>query len=188
MIAKRVIVKFLILIFQNIYEKTPSKKSFEKNIIENFSVYLSPVFKAPDFIFKSDKIIKYTIIYDLIPTILQDYYPKKINALWYINLLNSLNENDYYFAISEKTRQDFINYNEKLIPDKIITTLLAANENFFRCENKEKNITTKNMVIKTPNDKNLLGDINQEFIHGKNYNQKEPNCLIRFCNDYNIYS
>ncbi len=143
MMLKRTFVKIFILFLKYIYEKTPSKKTFDKTLIENFNIYFSPVYKAPDFIFKCKKIKKYTMVYDLIPTIMPGYHPKAINSSWYTDLLNSINKNDYYFAISENTRQDFIKNIKNINPDKIITTLLAANENFYQNKDKEKNIEVR---------------------------------------------
>ena len=48
----------------------------------------------------------------------------------------------------------------------------SQHNHFVFSENTENKITTKNMVIKTPNNKNLLENINQAFIHGKNYTIK----------------
>lgn len=136
---KRTIVKILILIFKSVYKKTNHKKIFDTKIINNFDVYFSPVFKAPEFIFNCEKIKKYTMLYDLIPTVLPGYHPKSINSSWYTDLLDSLNKNDYYFSISENTRQDFIKNFPELDPNKVITTYLAANENFYYCKDEKEN-------------------------------------------------
>ncbi|MCC2666828.1 MAG: bacA [Gammaproteobacteria bacterium] len=52
--------------------------------------------------------------------------------------------------------------------DEIEKNIVQHNQ-FIFSENTENKIITKNIIIKTPQGKKLLGNINQTLIHGKNY-------------------
>ncbi len=74
---------------------------------------------------------KYIILHDLIPLQFPElaFEPWK-KGYWTCDVCESLNHNDYYFTISECTRQNFLKYFPQIDPQKIITTLLACNESF----------------------------------------------------------
>jgi len=120
------------------------KSILGKKLLKRFDIYFSPVHKAPDFIAKNKKIQKYTIIYDTIP-LMPSFIDDKAfyKEHWFYKLIESINKDDYYFSDSENSKQDFIKYVPNIDGNKITTTLLAASENFYRCEDKEKNIRIK---------------------------------------------
>ena len=95
------------------------------------NIFFSPQEKIPEFIQNLKHIQKYTLLYDTIPSIFPQYFTdlKKPNY-WYLQLTSSINSNDYYFAISEHTKQDFIKYVPTINPEHITTTLLACSEAF----------------------------------------------------------
>jgi len=94
---------------------------------KKFDAFLSPVFKIPKYIYCK----KYNILYDLIPLVLQKYHVdtfKKGN--WLYDLCQTLNSKDYYFAISDTTKNDFLKYYPKINPNNFKTTLLACDKKF----------------------------------------------------------
>ena len=103
-----------------------------KNLLK-YDVFFSPVFIIPENV----QINHCTILYDLIPKLLPAYHRDTDKNSWYGRLIDSLNQNDFYFAISEHTRQDFLKYFPQIDPNKITTTLLACDEKF---EPKGKNL------------------------------------------------
>lgn len=128
---KRFLLKILLFIIKPIYKI--SIKNRNKNLNDEISQYdsfLSPIYKIPEEVAKNSKIKKCTIVYDTIPLILPEYHPDSYNGSWYHNLLKSFNNNDYYFAISNSARQDFLKYCSQIDPNKITTTLLACDEKF----------------------------------------------------------
>jgi len=52
---------------------------------------------------------KYTILHDIIPLILPEYKELYKEGTWFYNAIKLLNKKDYYFAISDYTKRDFIN-------------------------------------------------------------------------------
>jgi glycosyltransferase involved in cell wall biosynthesis len=162
--AKRTIAKFEKRFFAKFFWDILVRivKPFEKllckfykiNLEEKISCYdafFSPVFKIPS---TFDKLKKYTILYDIIPTL----FPKMNSAWkegsWYDLLTKSLNSNDYYFAISEYTKQDFLKYFPVLDANKITTTLLACDENFRVCTQEQINKSKEKYNI--PSDKKYV--------------------------------
>lgn len=95
------------------------------------NIFFSPQEKIPEFIQNLKHIQKYTLLYDTIPSIFPQYFTDLKNPnYWYLQLISSINSNDYYFAISEHTKQDFIKYVPTINPEHITTTLLACSEAF----------------------------------------------------------
>lgn len=110
---------------------------FDNNIINiivdeskewiNIDAFYSPSHAIPNFIKKFNFIIKYTTLHDIIPILFPEYYPSG-NDFWYRIMINSINKKDYYFAVSENTKKDFMKYVKNI--NHITTTLLACSDNF----------------------------------------------------------
>lgn len=86
-----------------------------------YDAYLSPIYKIP----RGVSCKRYTILYDAIPKIFPQFH-----HTFFDELASSLNGEDYYFAISDATRNDFLKYYPKIKPEHITTTLLACDERF----------------------------------------------------------
>ena len=126
------------------------------NIINyiKFNSYLSPAHAIPNEIKKLKIGKKYTILYDLMPVLYSEYYPDSNNEMfWHNVLINSLNSKDYYFAISEYTRRDFLKHYTKLDANKVFTTLLASNESFKKVD---KNLSSIKQKYNIPQDKKYI--------------------------------
>jgi len=124
--------------------------------LSKWNIYFSPNQAPPKQILTSDNIHRFVLLHDAIPLALEDYFfNMKIKNTWFRQLYDTLNGNDYYFANSEYTKQDFMKYCDKLNPKHITTTLLGANENFYPvtdCELIDK-IKTKYNI---PKDKKFV--------------------------------
>ncbi|MDO7253206.1 glycosyltransferase family 4 protein [Helicobacter cappadocius] len=101
-------------------------------------VFFSPMEKIPSFFHNNDKVIKFTLLHDVIPILGQKHYTLKKND-WFCELFDSINPNDYYFANSVYTRKDFIKYCSSIDANKITVTYLGANENFYPNKDEKKN-------------------------------------------------
>ncbi len=97
--------------------------------LANVSSFLSPLFLIPDKIQKYPK-KKFVILYDMIPYLFPDKHKDSNPDSLYFQLLESLNSSNYYIAISENTRQDFLKHCNQIDRNKIITSLLACSESF----------------------------------------------------------
>jgi len=80
---------------------------------------------------------KYTILHDIIPLILPEYKKLYKEGTWFYNAIKLLNKKDYYFAVSDYTKRDFIKHISNIEEGNITTTLLAASDDFY--PNKDGN-------------------------------------------------
>jgi len=124
---------------------------WKKHNIE-YDVFFSPVEEIPKF-FRKKNTQNYTIIYDAIPLILPEYNPASDKGSWFMKLVNSINKDDYYFAISKATKSDFVKYCPNIDPDKIYITPLACSENFKPNTSDINNIKLKYNI---PTDKKYV--------------------------------
>ncbi len=99
--------------------------------IEGYDIYLSP-FTPPSSDIQNAKIPKFRMLHDIIP-ILEKGMPKNTKD-WHYKVYNTISENEFYFANSECTRDDVLNYFPFIKPENIKTTLLGVSENFKRIE------------------------------------------------------
>ena len=101
--------KFLFFILSKIinYQKNNQRDYCKKFLLDNnCKVYLSTYHKIPG-IFSNYDIRKFTIVYDLIPFLVKgSFSASDVEKLQ--RLVNSFNQNDYYFTISECTKRDLI--------------------------------------------------------------------------------
>lgn len=112
-------------------------KFYDGNIL-NFDIFFSPVFKIPDAI-RNSGICCFTYLYDLIAILFPEFNNEASNKnSWFMQLINSLDYDDYIFTISDWTKKDVINTLNKIDPKKITTALLAANDTFYQDLDEEK--------------------------------------------------
>ncbi len=101
----------------------------------NIDIFFSPVYGVPDNFKKNKSIKKYVLLYDLIPLLFPELFEKEVK--WFNKLINSINKEEYYFAISESTKRDFLKYCPNIDKEKIHTALLACDER-FKPESEER--------------------------------------------------
>ena len=97
---------------------------------DKFDIFFSPN-EAIDSRFNRKQIKRFTFLHDTIP-LLFPYITDKVNEKggWFRKLTDSFSKEDYYFANSESTKNDFIKYYDKLDSNKVKTVLLACDEKF----------------------------------------------------------
>lgn len=112
---------------------------FEKILHRNktnllrYDVYFSPRDLIPESYCKLDNLKRFILLYDIIPLVLKDSdYANalKIKSHWFAKLLNSLNSKDYYFSISQYTKQDFLRYFPQISEEKFVTTPIACDKKY----------------------------------------------------------
>lgn len=119
------------LLFISILINLSGKKHLNyKELLKYYNVYFSPVYGIPENIKETKSLKKYTMLYDTIPVMYPQYFGTDMENYWFTKFGKTLNSEDYYFSISENTRQDFIKHFPKINPNKVTTTLLACSENF----------------------------------------------------------
>lgn len=125
----RVFIKTLLNLSKTVLKlklKLGFNKDYKKTY-ENIDIFISPYNEIPASIRNIAHIKKSIILYDTIPLLFPTNYPdlKKKNY-WYNKLINSINEKDYYFAISKHTKNDFIKYVPNINPEHITVIPLST--------------------------------------------------------------
>lgn len=105
---------------------------------DEYCVFFSPMQKIPQIFEKNNKIIKFTLLHDVIPILNQKHYTLK-RSDWFYKLFYSINPNDYYFANSAYTKEDFIKHCPSIDSNKITVTYLGVNENFYPNRDEKNN-------------------------------------------------
>lgn len=132
-------VRFISYRSFHIYDRIRRESPAFKKRIRDFDVYFSPYEVIPKEILNDKKIKRFLFLHDVIPLILDDFYGSMNSSrIWFRDLLNSINKNDYYFANSLSTKNDFVKYAPEIDPQKVNVTYLGANENFYQIKDADK--------------------------------------------------
>lgn len=105
----------------------PNKEKLKTN-----QVYFSPFFKIPKFVRRYENLKPFVFVYDFIPLVLPQYYPKW--KAFVVRVMENFKEGDFFFFDSENTRKDAIHFFPENVKDNAAVALLAADECF-----KQKN-------------------------------------------------
>ena len=140
------------------------QQEFQVNIASNIlmegddlscvSIFLSTIFAIPEYVRKFPDITCFTVIHDVIPLLFPYYFSAALHS-WFAQLIKSINGNDFYFAVSEYTKQDFVRYVPAIDSEKITVIRLAADERFYSDTDATKLQQIKNKYH-IPNDKKYL--------------------------------
>lgn len=128
-----------------------------KRRANEFDIYFSPGYLAPEAIRKNKKLKRYILLYDTIPLLFPNFsiFMKYFGYSWTKTLVDNLEQDDYGFSISEQTKSDFLVACPRLIPEKIVVTPLAASGNFYHCRDNEKIVAVKKKY-NIPSDKKYI--------------------------------
>lgn len=108
-----------------------SRVVIEGDDLSNITTFLSTVFATPKYIKEFPQITCFTIIHDVIPLLFPHYFGSAINS-WFEELVKEINKDDFYFAVSEYTKQDFAKYIPAIDKQKITVIPLAADSRFYQ--------------------------------------------------------
>lgn len=115
-------ISMILFFILNLFYRIPSN-----------AIFFSPRTSAPYFFNRDRNVKKYIVLHDLIPYIIPEYAGKKWLG-WFGYLIRHLNRNDFYFANSRATKNDFCNFSKRIDPNHVKVTYLASNENLKLCE------------------------------------------------------
>ena len=106
---------------------------FNKQInINDYDVFLSPVFSLPDILMNNTKIQAYQILYDCVPLLKDVPFMEMDSIFWFKRLMQNFNKSTYYFCISDSTKNDFLKFaGEQLDKSKMLVTPIASSQNFY---------------------------------------------------------
>jgi glycosyltransferase involved in cell wall biosynthesis len=92
-------------------------------------IFHSPYFPIPKRL-KSE--YRFITVYDLIPILSPQYFDYKSDHLLH-NVINGIDFETWVFCISEATKNDLLNYNKSVDPDKVAIIPLGASDLFYNC-------------------------------------------------------
>ncbi len=92
-------------------------------------IFHSPYFPIPKGL-KSE--YNFITVYDLIPILYTQYFGYKKDHILH-NIINGINPETWVFCISEATKNDLLNYNKSVDPDKVAVIPLGASDLFYNC-------------------------------------------------------
>lgn len=109
--------------------------SYNTTAFEDADIFHTPFYKITDRVKEFANLKRCITIYDLIPIL----YPELHNQKKEISEVISSIGDDYAICISECTRNDLLNYDTSLNPDRVFVSHLAADpEKFYHCKDSEK--------------------------------------------------
>lgn len=126
----------------------------EGDDLSNITTFLSTVFTTPQYIKRFPRITCFTIIHDVIPLLFPHYFGSAINS-WFEELIKGINQNDFYFAVSEYTKKDFIKYVPAIDEQKITIIPLAADSRFYQKKDSQELLKAKEKY-KIPSEKRYI--------------------------------
>lgn len=125
-------------IIKLIKNKLNLNKEYEK-VFSDIDVFFSSFQAIPPEVKNIKRIKKYTILYDIIPMILDEYSNDfKRGKGWFYKLYKSINKQDKYFAISEFTKQDFLKNVPNLNPENITVIPLSTGNKYEQITDNSK--------------------------------------------------
>ncbi len=102
----------------------------EGDDLGDMHVFLSPCNIVPSYVRRFPSVICFTVLHDIIPLLFPKYFSAGCDG-WFADLVKSINKDDFYFAVSQYTKNDFARYVPDIDPEKITVTHLAADKRFF---------------------------------------------------------
>lgn len=143
----RAFIKIILKILHTFAEK----ENINTDIFQEFDAFLSPKDAVPKFLKDIESLHKYIILHDIIPLRCDGY--KLDNTSWFVKLMKSLNSKDTYFANSEFTKQDILDYFDFLKPEQMKVIPLSSGNNYAHVNNIEiiNNIKNKYNIPKNKN-------------------------------------
>ncbi|MFH2069021.1 MAG: glycosyltransferase family 1 protein [Candidatus Omnitrophota bacterium] len=91
----------------------------------------------PRYVRRYDNLSFFQTIHDIIPILCPQYIPDGSGRL-IKSYINWLAEKDFLLCVSNSTRNDLLNYNRKVNPDRVFVTHLAVSGKFCPCESPEE--------------------------------------------------
>ena len=92
--------------------------------LKNANFYLTPVFVVPKHLRKYKNLTFCSIVYDMLPILFPQWFQES-DRKWHKTLIDSIQNSDLIFSISECTSKDFLEY-KKTFPKKNVTLMPLA--------------------------------------------------------------
>ncbi|MDR2642452.1 MAG: glycosyltransferase family 4 protein, partial [Planctomycetaceae bacterium] len=143
---------------------------FYERLVENSDIYFSPSYSfIPELVF-NPTIRKVLCVHDMIPIILADMYKNRV--FFQTDPWESITPDTIVLADSESTKRDLLKYYPNVLQEQVTTILLAADNRFSPCFDRNKIESTLNKYSIPTNIHYILSvatfDIRKNFDHVMN--------------------
>ena len=112
---------------------------------EQIDIYFTPHGLIKNKIREFQNIKNCSVLYDCIPLVLEEYKHAAEPDEWFGKVIKDINENDFYFCISNYTKNDFIGLVPNIDKNKTFVSYIAPAQNFKK--NKDL-LLAKNVKLK----------------------------------------
>lgn len=118
--------------------------------LRDIDIYHASFCVTPNYL-KHKKLINFSTVYDLIPIHSPHFFKNTNITENHIKQIGALDGNDWVLCISESTRNDLLDYSNKIDPAKVFVTYLAADKKMFYICNDDEKIETALKKYNIPN-------------------------------------
>ena len=98
--------------------------------------FLSPCLVPPAYVRRFPRITCFTVVHDVIPLLFPQYFTLPIDNSWFMDLVENINGDDFYFTVSECTKRDLVKHVPAVDERKVTVIRLAADERFYPDKNE----------------------------------------------------
>jgi len=140
--------KFILKVYKELLNYTRKAAGFfiinnmSRKDLDTANIYHLMYPNIPRYVRRYDNLSVFQTIHDLIPILYPQYIPDG-SAQLIKRYMDWLSEKDFLLCVSHSTRNDLLNYNRRLDPERVLVTHLAASEKFYPCESPEEIKTVK---------------------------------------------
>lgn len=137
----RVFIKTILNLLKFIAKVFNTKQNID---LSAYDIFLTPMNRLLPTLISNSNMKKITVLYDTTVLLFPEYFTgAEEGNHYFLDFVKSIDKYDYYFAISEHTKEDFIKYIPDIKSDTITVTYIAASHNFHPENNPEKIIESR---------------------------------------------
>ncbi|MDR0705208.1 MAG: glycosyltransferase, partial [Planctomycetaceae bacterium] len=108
---------------------------YEKLVLES-DIFFSPFNALISELIRKPSIKKILVVHDLIPIVLANIYKERV--FFQTKPYESITPDTIVFTDSESTKHDLLKYYPNILPEQVTTILLAADQRFSFCSDRNK--------------------------------------------------
>lgn len=140
----RSIIRICLLSFMSLPVWAMNVVTGKKKRMMDADIFFSTAYVGPASVQNNRNIKKFYCIQDAIPILFPQYFPQMQDRnYWYNCLIRSMNKNDFYFAISNSTKNDICKIVNQIEPEQVTVTYLGKNERYCCMDMVDEKILNK---------------------------------------------
>lgn len=129
-----------------------------QSIINDYDLFFSVKYQAPEYILKNKSIAKMVLLHDAIAIIHPEFFKVKFQRFrktWLEKLVESMNNEEWFITNSRQTKNDFLQCRPDIDDNRIFVNYLACSSAFKPCIDMEQLAKVKEKY-EIPSDKKYL--------------------------------